>query len=261
MLILLSPAKNMNFDPVERDLPATEPPLIGETRILSKTTRQLTAPKIKAMMKISDDLARLNRERFQAFDADAPGEKQAAFAFNGEVYRGLEADSLSDADLDYAQDHLRILSGMYGALRPLDAIHPYRLEMGRKLHTRRGENLYDFWGDRIAKELNSLQEGKDNPVVLNLASNEYFKSVDRKKLKGRVITANFKEEKDGQLRALMVFAKKARGMMARWAIQNRVDDPAELRKFDLGGYRFEADGSSEDELLFTRPQPVAAKAA
>lgn len=261
MLILLSPAKNMNFDPVERDLPATEPPLIGETRILSKTTRQLTAPKIKAMMKISDDLARLNRERFQAFDADTPGEKQAAFAFNGEVYRGLEADSLSDDDLDYAQDHLRILSGMYGALRPLDAIHPYRLEMGRKLHTRRGENLYDFWGDRIAKHLNSLQDSKDEPVVLNLASNEYFKSVDRKKLKGRVITANFKEEKDGQLRALMVFAKKARGMMARWVIQNRVEDPAELRKFDLGGYRFEADGSSEDELLFTRPQPAAAKAA
>ncbi|MED5548802.1 MAG: peroxide stress protein YaaA [Pseudomonadota bacterium] len=261
MLILLSPAKNMNFDPVERDLPATEPPLIGETRILSKTTRQLTAPKIKAMMKISDDLARLNRERFQAFDADTPGEKQAAFAFNGEVYRGLEADSLSDDDLDYAQDHLRILSGMYGALRPLDAIHPYRLEMGRKLHTRRGENLYDFWGERIAKHLNSLQDSKDEPVVLNLASNEYFKSVDRKKLKGRVITANFKEEKDGQLRALMVFAKKARGMMARWVIQNRVEDPAELRKFDLGGYRFEADGSSEDELLFTRPQPAAAKAA
>ncbi len=261
MLILLSPAKNMNFDPVERDLPATEPPLIGETRILSKTTRQLTAPKIKAMMKISDDLARLNRERFQAFDADTPGEKQAAFAFNGEVYRGLEADSLSDDDLDYAQDHLRILSGMYGALRPLDAIHPYRLEMGRKLHTRRGENLYDFWGDRIAKHLNSLQDSKDEPVVLNLASNEYFKSVDRKKLKGRVITANFKEEKGGQLRALMVFAKKARGMMARWVIQNRVEDPAELRKFDLGGYRFEADGSSEDELLFTRPQPAAAKAA
>lgn len=261
MLILLSPAKNMNFDPVERDLPATEPPLIDQTRILSKTTRQLTAPKIKAMMKISDDLARLNRERFQVFDADTPGEKQAAFAFNGEGYRGLEADSLSDADLDYAQDHLRILSGMYGALRPLDAIHPYRLEMGRKLHTRRGENLYDFWGDRIAKELNRLQESKDEPVVLNLASNEYFKSVDRKKLKARVITANFKEEKDGQLRALMVFAKKARGMMARWVIQNRVEDPAELRKFDLGGYRFEADGSSEDELLFTRPQPAAAKAA
>lgn len=261
MLVLLSPAKNMNFDPVDRDLPATEPALIGDTRILSKTTRQLTISKIRSMMGISEDLARLNRERFQAFDADTPGEKQAAFAFNGEVYRGLDAASLSDADLAYAQDHLRILSGMYGALRPLDAIHPYRLEMGRKLHTRRGESLYDFWGDRIAKELNSLQAGEDDPVVLNLASNEYFKSVDRKTLKARVITATFKEEKDGQLRALMVFAKKARGMMARWVIENRIEDPADLRNFDMGGYRFEADGSSESDLLFTRPQPAAAKAA
>ena len=256
MLILLSPAKNMNFDTVGRDLPATEPALIDETRILSKTTRQLTITKIKSMMKINDDLARLNRDRFQAFDADQPGEKQAAFAFNGEVYRGLEADSLSDADLDWAQDHLRILSGLYGALRPLDAIHPYRLEMGRKLHTRRGESLYDFWGDRIAKDLNNLQAGQDDPVILNLASNEYFRSVDRKALKARVITATFKEEKDGQLRALMVFAKKARGMMARWAIENRVTDPAELVNFNLGGYRFDKTGSSEDDLLFTRPQPA-----
>jgi len=258
MLILLSPAKNMNFDAVGRDLPATTPDLIDETRILSKTTRQLTAPKIKAMMKINDDLARLNRERFQAFDADQPGVKQAAFAFNGEVYRGLEAHTLSADDLDWAQGHLRILSGMYGALKPLDAIHPYRLEMGRKLHTRRGENLYDFWGDRIAKTLNGLQADDADPVILNLASNEYFKAVDRKALKGRVVTATFKEEKDGQLRALMVFAKKARGMMARWAIENRITDPTDLVKFDLGGYRFEADGSSEGDLLFTRPQPAAA---
>ena len=258
MLILLSPAKNMSFDPIERELPATEPALIDETRILSKTTRQLSASQIKSMMKINDDLARLNRERFQAFDADQPGEKQAAFAFNGEVARGLDAASLSDEDLAYAQDHLRILSGMYGALRPLDAIHPYRLEMGRKLHTRRGETLYDFWGDKIAKHLNSLQADADEPVILNLASNEYFKSVDKKTIKGRVITANFKEEKDGQLRALMVYAKKARGMMARWAIQNRIEDPADLKKFDLGGYRFDPEGSKDGDLLFTRPQPVTA---
>ncbi|WP_300541517.1 peroxide stress protein YaaA [Maricaulis sp.] len=261
MLVLLSPAKAMNFDPIERDLPATTPALIDDTRVLSKTTRQLTISKIKTMMGISDDLAKLNRERFQAFDAEIPGEKQAAFAFNGEVYRGLDAATLSDEDLAWAQDRLRHLSGMYGVLRPLDAIHPYRLEMGRKLHTRRGENLYDFWGDRIAKELNRLQEGERDPVVLNLASNEYFKSVDRRKLKARVVTANFKEEKDGQLRTLMVFAKQARGMMARWVIQSRVEDPAELTKFEASGYRFEPDASSEDELLFTRPQPAAAKAA
>lgn len=256
MLVLLSPAKNMNFDPVDRSLPATTPALIDETRILSKTTRGLTVSKIKAMMGISDDLAQLNRERFQAFDAEQPGEKQAALAFSGEVYRGLDAASLSEDDLAWAQDHVRLLSGMYGTLRPLDAIHPYRLEMGRKLHTRRGESLYDFWGDRIARDLNAALEGEANPVVLNLASNEYFKSVDKKALKARVITATFKEEKDGQLRALMVYAKKARGMMARWVIENRITDPADLVKFDAGGYRFEPDGSKDTDLLFTRPQPA-----
>lgn len=263
MLVLLSPAKNMNFDPVERDLPSTEPALIKDTRILSKTTRGLTISKLKSMMGINDDLARLNRDRFQAFDAEQPGVKQAALAFNGEVYRGLDAASMSDTDLDWAQDHLRILSGMYGALRPLDGIHPYRLEMGRKLHTRRGENLYDFWGKLIAKELNALQAETEAPLVLNLASNEYFKSVDKKTLNARVITATFKEEKDGQLRALMVYAKKARGMMARWVIENRITDPADLVKFDAGGYRFEAAGSGDGDLLFTRPQPapVNAKAA
>lgn len=260
MLVLLSPAKNMNFDPVDRSLATTEPALIDETRILSKTTRGLTVSKIKAMMKINDDLARLNRERFQAFDAEQPGEKAAAFAFNGEVYRGLDAVTLSDDDLAWAQDHVRLLSGMYGTLRPLDGIHPYRLEMGRKLHTRRGESLYDFWGSLIAKDLNALQTDEADPVVLNLASNEYFKSVDRKTLKARVITATFKEEKDGQLRALMVYAKKARGMMARWVIENRITDPADLVKFDAGGYRFEADGSKDGDLLFTRPQPAPANA-
>lgn len=261
MLILLSPAKNMNFEPVKRDLPATAPALIDQTRILSKTTRQLTISNIRTMMKLSDELARLNRDRFHAFDADAPGEKPAALAFNGEVYRGLDAAGLSDADLAWAQDRLRILSGMYGALRPLDAIQPYRLEMGRKLHTRRGESLYDFWGDRIATHLNEALADEADPVVLNLASNEYFKAVDRKKLKARVITASFKEAKNGELRTLMVFAKKARGMMARWAIENRIGDPANLAKFDAGGYRFDPDGSNENELLFTRPQPAAAKAA
>ncbi len=146
---------------------------------------------------------------------------------------------------------------MYGALRPLDAIHPYRLEMGRKLHTRRGESLYDFWGDKIAKHLNEILADDSDPVVLNLASNEYFKAVDQKALKARVITASFKEEKGGQARMLMVFAKKARGMMARWAIEHRISDPADLVTFDAGGYAFDADGSSEGDLLFTRPQPAA----
>jgi cytoplasmic iron level regulating protein YaaA (DUF328/UPF0246 family) len=260
MLILLSPAKQMNFDAATRDLPITTPALIDQTRMLSKTTRGLTIKKIKSMMGLSDDLARLNYERFKAFDADQPGTKQAAMAFNGEVYRGLAAGELSGADLDWAQDHVRLLSGLYGALRPLDGIHPYRLEMGRKLHTRRGENLYDFWGKLIAKHLNETLAEETDPVVLNLASNEYFKSVDQKTLKARVITANFKEEKDGQLRMLMVYAKRARGMMARWAIENRTTNPSDLADFDTGGYRLDASQSSDGNLTFTRPQPEVMKA-
>tara|TARA_R110002073_G_scaffold21092_4_gene74733 strand:+ start:5117 stop:5914 length:798 start_codon:yes stop_codon:yes gene_type:complete len=255
MLTLLSPAKNMNFDPVLRDLPATTPALIEETRILSAHTRALTTSKIKSLMGISADLAKLNRERFQAFDAEKPGEKQAALAFNGEVYRGLDADSMSDEDLAYAQDHLRILSGMYGALRPLDAIHPYRLEMGRKLHTRRGEKLYDFWGDLIAKHLNDLQADEDEPVILNLASKEYFKAADRKSLKARVITANFSEEKDGQRRVLMVYAKKARGQMARWVMENRIEDPKDLKSFAVEGYEIDRARSTAGTLEFVRDQP------
>ena len=252
MLILLSPAKNMNFDPVERALPSTTPSLIDETRILSKTTRQLTVSKLKSMMGINEDLAKLNRDRFQAFDADQPGEKQAALAFNGEVYRGLDAASLSEDDLAWAQDHLRILSGLYGALRPLDGIHPYRLEMGRKLHTRRGENLYDFWGAKIAQELNGLMEGEAEPVVLNLASNEYFKSVDKKTLKARVITPVFKEVKAGVGKVIGFSAKRARGMMARYMIDNRLEKPEDLKSFDMDGYRYQKDQSNDNEWIFTR---------
>ena len=260
MLILLSPAKQLNFDDLPRDLPMTTPALIEETRALSAETRKLSAAKIKAMMGISDDLAQLNRARFQAFDADEPGRKQAALAFNGEAYRGLDAASLSDDDLAWAQDHLRLLSGFYGALKPLDAIQPYRLEMGRKLHTSRGESLYDFWGSLISEHLNEAMSGDDDPIVLNLASNEYFKSVDKKALKARVITANFKEEKDGQLRMLMVYAKKARGLMSRWVIENRISNPEDLTGFNLGGYTIDMAGSKDGNLLFTRPQPAPAKA-
>ena len=259
MLILLSPAKQMNFDPVPVEM--TTPALLDQTRILSKTTRGLSASKLKSLMGISDDLARLNRERFQAFDAEQPGSKPAAMAFTGEVYRGLDADTLSGGDLDWAQDHLRLLSGFYGVLRPLDGIQPYRLEMGTKLHTRRGESLYDFWGDTIAKELNKALEGEDDPVILNLASNEYFKAVDKSKLKARIVTASFKEVKDGQARMLMVFAKRARGLMARWAIENRITDPADLADFNVDGYSLDKAGSKDGDFLFTRPQPAPAKAA
>jgi len=259
MLILLSPAKQLDFEPAAITLPATRPALIERTRELSRTTGTLTAKKIKTLMKLSDDLAKLNAERFKALDPDLPpdadGAKPAALAFAGEVYRGLDAGSLSEADLAWAQDRLRILSGLYGALAPLDAIQPYRLEMGTKLKTRKGETLYDFWGDDIAGELDRLASRHASPVIVNLASNEYARAARLKTLNARVISCEFKEEKDGALRSLMVYAKKARGMMARWIIENRIENPERLKEFNVEGYRFDPAGSSETALLFSRPQP------
>lgn len=264
MLVLLSPAKNLDFSPIMHP-PATRPVLIEETAKLAVTARRQSRAKLKALMGISDALADLNHARFQAFDADiAPdgeGTLPAALAFAGDVYRGLDARSLKAADLKWAQDRLRILSGLYGVLRPLDAIQPYRLEMGTKLATRRGEDLYDFWGKRIANQLDADLEGHKARVIVNLASNEYFKSVDKKALKAPVLGFNFKDVKDGKARALFMFVKRARGLMARWIIENRIEDPKALKDFNVEGYRFEPKASSDDEWVFQRPQPPAKKAA
>lgn len=254
MLILLSPAKQLDFTPAVAPR-VTQPELIERTRVLSRTTRQLSQSDLKSLMHLSDDLAQLNRERFQAFDPDAPGGQPAAFAFAGEVYRGLDARSLKADDLDWAQDRLRILSGLYGVLRPLDTIHPYRLEMGTRLKTGAGTNLYDFWGDDIANALKRDLKGAPAPVVVNLASQEYARAARLKAMGARVISVDFKEEQDGQLRALMVFAKKARGMMARWIIENRIEDPEALTQFNVEGYRFADRNDKTGTLLFTRPQP------
>ncbi|WP_429911002.1 peroxide stress protein YaaA [Glycocaulis sp.] len=259
MLILLSPAKQLDFEPARPELETSQPALLTRTAELSKTTSKLSRTQLRQLMHISDDLAALNVERFKAFDPESQDGKAAALAFAGEVYRGLDAGSLSKDDLQWAQDHLRILSGLYGALRPLDAIQPYRLEMGTRLKTKKGANLYDFWGDDIAQELTRTLEGHAHPVIVNLASNEYAKAARLTKMKARVITVDFKEEKDGQLRALMVYAKKARGLMARWIIENRVEDPAALTRFNVDGYKLDKAGSKPDRLLFTRPQPPLKK--
>ena len=257
MLILLSPAKNLNFDEA-RDAPKpTKPSLRKDTAELAETTRKLTPGKLKSMMKISDDLAKLNYERFQAFKTSGrvAGAKPAALAFNGEVYWGLEAKSLNEDDLEFAQGHLRILSGLYGLLRPLDAIQPYRLEMGSSLKNSRGKNLYEFWGDKIAKEINKTLKGHEDKTIVNLASKEYFGAVDAKTLKGRVITPVFKDEKDGKLRALQFFAKRARGSMARWAIQNHITDAEDLKKAKVDNYTYKKSLSTDDVWMFTRKQP------
>lgn len=252
MLIVLSPAKRLDFTEPHPDLPASERRFLDDTANLSRTARARTVAELRRLMSISDDLARLNRERFQAFDASSTGGVQAAFAFAGDVYEGLKARELNQPSLVWAQDHLRILSGFYGLLRPLDRIQPYRLEMGARLKTRRGSSLYDFWGDRLSKQLNADAEGQADPTLINLASQEYFGAVDARALKLPVVTPHFRESKDGESRIISFFAKKARGGMARFAIDEQIERAQDLKAFDRDGYRFDKAASSDTDWIFTR---------
>lgn len=252
MLIVLSPAKRLNFAEADPALPASERRFRDDTASLSKTARARTVAELRRLMGISDDLARLNRERFQAFDPDSVYGVQAAFAFAGDVYEGLKARDLDPAGLAFAQDHLRILSGLYGLLRPLDRIQPYRLEMGARLKTRRGAGLYDFWGDRLSKQLNADAEGMADPTLVNLASQEYFGAVDARALKIPVVTPHFREAKDGETRIISFFAKKARGAMARFAIDERIERVGDLKRFDGDGYRFDPAISTQTDWIFIR---------
>ena len=232
MLIVLSPAKRLDFTEADPGLPASERRFLEDTASLARTARARTVSELRQLMSISDDLARLNRERFQAFEAESTDGVQAAFAF--------------------AQDHLRILSGLYGLLRPLDRIQPYRLEMGTRLKTRRGSSLYDFWGDRIAKQLNADAEGQGQRALVNLASQEYFGAVDARALKLPVVTPHFRESRDGESRIISFFAKKARGGMARFAIDERIERAEDLKAFDRDGYRFDKAASSDTDWIFIR---------
>jgi cytoplasmic iron level regulating protein YaaA (DUF328/UPF0246 family) len=255
MLLVISPAKSLNFAPAKANVAMTSPRLREETAQLAKVTARLRIKDLKGLMSISDDLARLNRDRFAAFDAEGEDGVQAAFAFNGDVYLGLRAREFDKPALNWAQARLRILSGMYGLLRPLDAIQPYRLEMGVRLKTRRGASLYDFWGARIAEQLNADAEAISAPALINLASQEYFGAVDREALNVPVVTCHFLEEKDGEARMLSFYAKRARGLMARYAVDHRIDRPEGLKGFDIDGYRFAKTQSSEADWVFSRPQP------
>lgn len=257
MLMLLSPAKAMNFDEVPDAPKATKPALTKDIAEIATVAKKLKRGDIKKLMGVSDSLADLNYERFQAFKTSGrlTGAKQAALTFAGDVYRGLDASTLKPDDLEFAQDHLRILSGLYGLLRPLDAIQPYRLEMGSRLKNPRGASLHAFWGPVIAEQLDKAVKTHNDPTIACLASNEYAKSVDRKALKSPFIMFNFKEVKDGKARAMMLYVKQARGMMARWAIENRIEKAEDLKKFTVGGYRLSKSLSSDDEWVFTRPQP------
>jgi hypothetical protein len=228
-----------------------------QTAELAEVARKLKARDLKRLMSISDQLALLNYERFQAFDPQGEEGVQAALAFNGDVYTGLQARALDKASLAWAQDHLRILSGLYGVLRPLDVIQPYRLEMGVRLKTRRGASLYEFWGASIAEALNAAAEGHQDPTLVNLASQEYFAAVKREALSIPLVTCQFKELKDGEARIVSFFAKKARGLMARHVIDRRLQSVDGLKDFTEGGYAFDPGRSSEAEWVFVRQAVTA----
>jgi len=256
MLMVISPAKALNFAPPPLAAPLTMPALGADTAELAKTTRRLGVRDLKSLMGVSDALAKLNRDRFQAFDPASEEGVQAVFAFNGDVYLGLKARELDKAALGWAQAHLRILSGLYGLLRPLDAIQPYRLEMGSALKTRRGANLYRFWGPRIAEALNVACEGHADPTLINLASHEYFAAVDRSALKLPVVNCHFSQERDGVLRPQGFVAKRARGLLARFAIDGRIETAEGLKAFDVNGYRFRPEASSDADWVFAQgPAP------
>ncbi|WP_406646346.1 peroxide stress protein YaaA [Aliisedimentitalea scapharcae] len=256
MLVVISPAKRLDW--AERAVTATEPDFQDDALRLAKTARNLTLGELKKLMDLSDDLARLNRDRFRAF-TDQPGSEDlrpAALAFAGDTYMGLEAGSLEPDEMEWAQEHLRILSGLYGVLRPLDAIQAYRLEMGSRLKTRRGKNLYDYWRDQLSKALNAQGDAVGTDVLVNCASQEYFGAVAPNSLKLRVVTPVFMEDKAGSPKIVSFFAKRARGAMARYIVQNRLTDPASLLDFDTGGYAYRPDLSAEDKPVFVRPADV-----
>ena len=257
MLAIISPAKKLDFESEPKTDAHTMPDLLDETGTLVNKAKSLSRSKLKSMMKLSDNLVDLNFERFKAFKTPfhLGNARQAALSFAGDTYVGLDAGSLSDKDLDFAQDHLRILSGLYGLLRPLDLIQPYRLEMGTKFPVGRTADLYDFWGNKIADRLNDAVSTHSDPAIICLASNEYASVVKPSALAGPMITPVFKERKDGKERVLGLFAKRARGMMARYIIEKRLKTSNALKKFNDGGYQFQPDQSDDKTWVFSRPQP------
>jgi len=260
MLTVISPAKTLDFDSPPTTRKATQPLLIQRTEELVEDARALSPDDIRELMGVSEKLAELNYQRFMNWSRPFTLEnaKQSLLAFKGDVYTGLQAETLTTAQLNFAQKHLCILSGLYGLLRPLDLMQPYRLEMGLKFANRGGKNLYAFWGDDITRALNAQIRKSGSPVLVNLASNEYFKSVQPGALDAEIITPVFKDLKGDKYRVISFFAKKARGQMARYIIEQELDDPAGLKKFRVDGYRYNRAESTARELVFTRDAPPKA---
>lgn len=257
MLTVISPAKTLDYDTPPVTQRHTLPQHLDHAQILIEQLRDFSPAQIAELMHLSDKLAGLNAARFGSWTADftPSNAKQALLAFKGDVYTGLDAESLSEDDFAYAQQHLRMLSGLYGLLRPLDLMQPYRLEMGTKLANARGKDLYAFWDTRISEWLNQALADQGDDLLLNLASNEYFGAVKKNALKARVIDVDFKDLKNGQYKIISFYAKKARGLMSRFVIQERIADPEQLKGFDVQGYYYSAKQSRPDHLVFLRDQP------
>ncbi|KDM90458.1 peroxide stress protein YaaA [Photobacterium galatheae] len=256
MLIVVSPAKTLDYESPLATETYTQPELLDHSAELIEVCRTLTPMDIASLMKVSDKIAGLNAARFAEWQPDftPANSRQAILAFKGDVYTGLEAESMDAADFAFAQQHLRMLSGLYGLLRPLDLMQPYRLEMGTKLANGRGTNLYQFWDNIITEKLNTALAEQGDDILINLASNEYFKAVKPKSLKGKVVTPVFKDCKNGQYKVISFFAKKARGMMARYMIDHRLTSVEQLKKFDVAGYYFSPEESTDKELVFKREE-------
>ena len=256
MIIVISPAKTLDFESSPITQEHTQPNFLDDSARLIDELRKLEPDQIGKLMSISPKLAVLNSNRYFAWKRpfNMENAKQAVLAFKGDVYTGLDAETLTAAELAFAQDHLRILSGLYGVLRPLDLIQAYRLEMGTQFKNPRGNNLYEFWGDKITQVLNQDLKKQKSDILINLASNEYFQSIQTNKLNARIITPVFKDQKNGVYKVISFFAKKARGLMSRYIIQNRLTNPEDIKRFDFSGYQFSENASSQDEWVFTRAE-------
>ncbi|MDG1025659.1 MAG: peroxide stress protein YaaA [Gammaproteobacteria bacterium] len=254
MLIVVSPAKSLDFETKAPSKKFTEPDYLQESTQLVGQLQKLSPDDFSELMHISSSLGELNHQRFANWHTpfDLDNAKQAIFAFKGDVYIGLEAEQFSTADLNFAQNHLRILSGLYGLLRPLDLMQPYRLEMGSRFQNKKGKNLYEFWGNRLTDNLNEIFEQDKKPVLVNLASKEYFNAIKPSSLNAEIISPVFKDFSNGKYKIVSFFAKKARGYMAAYIIKNRIKDPKKLREFDVEGYRYSEDESTASEPVFLR---------
>lgn len=259
MLTVLSPAKTLDYETAPITQSATLPRFMDQSALLVEDARGLNPDDIRALMGVSEQIAHLNHERFMNWQSESTSDnaKQAVLAFKGDVYTGLQAETLSEDDLDFAQTRLRILSGLYGLLRPLDLMQPYRLEMGLKFTNQRGRNLYEFWGEQLTDTLNADLVSAKTGVLINLASNEYFKAVKPKLLNADIITPQFKDLKNGQYKMISFFAKKARGLMARYIIDNRITEPEALKSFSEAGYYYSDEQSQGDQWVFLRDEVPA----